>query len=1119
MLGTEERIFYNQVINKSSIKKLIGRLLSYRGTIYTAHILDQIKNLGFEYSTKKGISLGIDDLLSSPLRTWVIQDAEYEAQLSQNYYRNGSIHVVERLRQLVESWHTTSEFLKREMTISFHILDALNPVHMMSFSGARGNTSQVHQLVGMRGLMTDPEGKIIDLPIQSNLREGLSLTEYIISCYGARKGVVDTAIRTADAGYLTRRLVQVSQHIVVKNLDCYTSAGIQLSSLFINQTSTLTWPNRLIGRILAKPVYKGERCIATRNQDISPSIAKRLNSVKTKGILIRSPMTCKNTNWICQLCYGWGSNNNFLVEIGEAVGILAAQSIGEPGTQLTLRTFHTGGVFTGDITNLIRAPLNGVIYFDSRLCQPIRSRHGRLAWKSMQDLPVIIKGKSISKEMLVSCHSLILVSNQQYVASKQVIAEVRSTIIPFKEKVKRHIYANFQGEVIHEKSSGTLSLADHFDNYNKSKTNTGHLWIYSGQILKFIGQRVSTIYRSQDCIINNINISRQFRQILFSSLKVSSILYKQTFLFGFVNQTRYVQNDSVGVIRCVSISTSGSFQIIMLCINNLFSIKNDIKCKFNKENVIHISKRIKYMNKKNIFKIQGTIDVEQDQKINEIFSLKGHQIECANQDSIIYPQTSISCSSYLGYSSLYLSFQQYIQINESNNILEKYILSNFFFYKSEYVIEIIYQFISEYKEFYSNKIKNYSLFFMFYLNFFKNLFSSIQLGKIIWKGTWINFSNKLKKSGNIIYINRQQLIGRLVQPFLLTSGAVIHVNAYNTINEGEILLTLLYEQLKTSDIVQGLPKAEKLLEARAENELVKKLTQNFRDQYQLYSMVQPYCSYNAKMHILKSVNSVQIELVDNIQRVYLSQGVRILDKHIEVIIRQMTSKVLIIDNKEPKILTNGGWINLPVAQHPSLSKKTSKLDNLAHKLQIFASGRYLLFEKFPLHISLWFPGEITEKNRIDAFNRILRSPQSFIHYKPILLGMSRASLHTQSFISEACFQQTTRILIRSALQGRVDWIKGLQENIVFSNLIPAGTGSVTLLNQIQINPIISVYKIKNRPISNLFVNDFFNINKMEILYQNRDYFKLEFLISYKVQTSKYLNLIKLISNKKNNKLL
>ena len=133
--------------------------------------------------------------------------------------------------------------------------------------------------------------------------------------------------------------------------------------------------------------------------------------------------------------------------------------------------------------------------------------------------------------------------------------------------------------------------------------------------------------------------------------------------------------------------------------------------------------------------------------------------------------------------------------------------------------------------------------------------------------------------------------------------------------------------------------------------------------------------------------------------------------------------------------------------------------------------------------------------------------------------MSRASLHTQSFISEACFQQTTRILIRSALQGRVDWIKGLQENIVFSNLIPAGTGSVTLLNQIQINPIISVYKIKNRPISNLFVNDFFNINKMEILYQNRDYFKLEFLISYKVQTSKYLNLIKLISNKKNNKLL
>lgn len=212
----------------------------------------------------------------------------------------------------------------------------------MSFSGARGNASQVHQLVGMRGLMSDPQGQMIDLPIQSNLREGLSLTEYIISCYGARKGVVDTAVRTSDAGYLTRRLVEVVQHIVVRRTDCGTVRGISVSP----QNGMM--PERifiqtLIGRVLADDIYMGTRCIATRNQDIGIGLVNRFITFRAQPIAIRTPFTCRSASWICRLCYGRSPTHGDLVELGEAVGIIAGQSIGEPGTQLTLRTFHTGG--------------------------------------------------------------------------------------------------------------------------------------------------------------------------------------------------------------------------------------------------------------------------------------------------------------------------------------------------------------------------------------------------------------------------------------------------------------------------------------------------------------------------------------------------------------------------------------------------------------------------------------------------------------------------------------------------------------------------------------------------------------------------------------------------------
>nr|YP_010610087.1 RNA polymerase beta'' subunit [Paphiopedilum gigantifolium]WAO28315.1 RNA polymerase beta'' subunit [Paphiopedilum gigantifolium] len=474
--------FHNKVIDGTAIKRLISRLIDHFGMAYTSHILDQVKTLGFQRATATSISLGIDDLLTIPSKGWLVQNAEQQSFLLEKNHHYGNVHVVEKLRQSIEIWYATSEYLRQEMNPNFRMTDPSNPVHLMSFSGARGNVSQVHQLVGMRGLMSDPQGQMIDLPIQSNLREGLSLTEYIISCYGARKGVVDTAVRTSDAGYLTRRLVEVVQHILVRRTDCGTIRGIYVSPK--NGMTEKIFVQTLIGRVLADDIYIGLRCIATRNKDIGIGLVNRFITFRAHPIYIRTPFNCRSTSWICQLCYGRSPTHGDLVELGEAVGIIAGQSIGEPGTQLTLRTFHTGGVFTGGTGEHVRAPSNGKIKFDEYLVHPTRTRHGHPAFLCFIDLYVTIESRDIIHNVNIPTKSLILVQNNQYVESEQVIAEIRAgtSTFRFKERVLKHIYSESEGEM-HWSTD-----VHHAPEYPYSNVHlvpkTSHLWILAGGLCR-----------------------------------------------------------------------------------------------------------------------------------------------------------------------------------------------------------------------------------------------------------------------------------------------------------------------------------------------------------------------------------------------------------------------------------------------------------------------------------------------------------------------------------------------------------------------------------------------------------------------------------------------------------
>nr|YP_010593264.1 RNA polymerase beta'' subunit [Coleus hadiensis]WAI96344.1 RNA polymerase beta'' subunit [Coleus hadiensis] len=473
-------VFHNKVIDGTAMKRFISRLIDHFGMAYTSHILDQVKTLGFQQATATSISLGIDDLLTIPSKRWLVQDAEQQSFILEKHHHCGNVHAVEKLRQSIEIWYATSEYLRQEMNPNFRMTDPFNPVHIMSFSGARGNASQVHQLVGMRGLMSDPQGQMIDLPIQSNLREGLSLTEYIISCYGARKGVVDTAVRTSDAGYLTRRLVEVVQHIVVRRIDCGTVRGISVSP------GNGMMPERifiqtLIGRVLADDIYMGTRCIATRNQDVGIGLVNRFITFRAQPIAIRTPFTCRSTSWICRLCYGRSPIHGDLVELGEAVGIIAGQSIGEPGTQLTLRTFHTGGVFTGGTAEHVRAPSNGKIKFKENLVHPTRTRHGHPAFLCSINLYVTIESEDIRHNVNIPPQSFLLVQNDQYVESEQVIAEIRAgtSTLNFKEKVRKHIYSDSDGEM---HWSTDVYHAPEFTYGNVHLLpKTSHLWILLGE--------------------------------------------------------------------------------------------------------------------------------------------------------------------------------------------------------------------------------------------------------------------------------------------------------------------------------------------------------------------------------------------------------------------------------------------------------------------------------------------------------------------------------------------------------------------------------------------------------------------------------------------------------------
>ena len=338
--------YLNYEMNKKEISRLVEDVCNRYELSEIPPILDGLKDTGFHYATRAGVTVSVYDATVPPTKAEILERADAAVAAIDEDYEMGLMSRDERHRQVVDIWNEANEEVGNEMADNF---DKFNPIYMMAFSGARGNIKQIRQLAGMRGLMSDPKGEIIDRPIKANFREGLSVLEYFISTHGARKGLADTALRTADSGYLTRRLVDVAQDVIVRELDCGSVDGIEYPLL--NEKGEID--NNLIGRCVLEEVRdrEGHVLVAAGEYLSSFEILRTLRDAGIEHIVIRTVMTCHAHSGVCQKCYGWDLATSRPVNIGTAVGIIAAQSIGEPGTQLTMRTFHTGGVAGEDITH------------------------------------------------------------------------------------------------------------------------------------------------------------------------------------------------------------------------------------------------------------------------------------------------------------------------------------------------------------------------------------------------------------------------------------------------------------------------------------------------------------------------------------------------------------------------------------------------------------------------------------------------------------------------------------------------------------------------------------------------------------------------------------------------
>jgi hypothetical protein len=1099
-------------ITKKLLETIVQETFSKFGSVFSSSLLDSLKFLGFSYATSAGISINIEDLKTPDSKEHFINIANLKTQEVSKNWQEGFLSDTERFQSIIDSWNIATESLKNRIVEYYQNYDPTNNLYIMAFSGARGNMSQVRQLVGMRGLMSDQEGKIIDLPIQSNFREGLSSIDYIISSYGARKGIVDTALKTADSGYLTRRLIYLAQDLIIRQKECGTTKGI---IFLLDKHSNI---KNLIGRSFFsfqnKPSFlKSSTTIFQEESKKESNILtiSKLNEFKkyAPGILtIRSSLTCKSNGSICQNCYGWDLAHGKLISLGEAVGIVAAQSIGEPGTQLTMRTFHTGGIFTGELLKQIFSPFSGKLIFPSSFKTiPYRTSHGILVLKLQQEIILtVLNWEGISKEIFLDIGSFLYINNPTFIRKGQLIAEyMTQSILPGGRKLKP-IVSPLSGEIRFENLFVRKMLRD--KRIIKVNQDDGILWITSGKIFVLPKEinYFSSISQFLDktrpfsalnliipfdgiiTYVNNFNLLEIKTKEKYFQLDLNNlnIILNNTFLkfslfvknYQFVDKYTilgilYLFSNYEGKIYAIRKKNS-KYNLIFFLVteDDIWKLNSDQLNEFNffqnkkivvrSDTKLNLTSKIKnagFFLKKEGFKMifqhaipiflsRGTIlnykqgdfvfkkkilatlvnytqqteDIVQGlPKIEELIEARKPKIR-----AYLSLRPGILLDSYpLKNELLFKTVHR--ELSNKNVILCKYPAKESIFIEKEekqtvYLIHSL--FFKKPIILFNSHIYKMGTVPSFFEPYEKPLGSKkfIFLGKgesLLLKGksalsswTSLELKEKSEDDENILFSLYKYQKNKISSFLTINFDNSIYKNKrgdlmISTKEKGYIFLEYL-NPIKQYEI----PISSKIIfEPGNFIDIGEPLTEGIIDIHELLQIFFKYHSVldGVMIGTMRSLHKFQLLLVNSIQSIYQSQGVNISSKHIEIIVRQMTAKVVVRESGDTPLL----------------------------------------------------PGELIRLSFINEIYQGLKEAKSFVPFKtpkfePLLLSATNASLTKDGFLSSAGFQETKRVLTKAAIEGSSDWLRGLKECIIIGRIIPAGSAFLNYKNYLD-----NIYLFKN----------------------------------------------------------
>ncbi len=1237
--------FINQTVDKKGLRKLLSKIYSDYGTAKTGTLANSLKNLGFKYATLGGITISIEDLSVPEDKKELLAEAESKIADATRRFIRGDITEVERYTMVIDTWSETTEKLTKSVIDNF---SRLNPVYMMAFSGARGNISQVRQLVGMRGLMADSQGQIIDMPIKSNFKEGLSVTEYIISSYGARKGLVDTALKTADSGYLTRRLVDVAQDVIISEADCGSTDSVLLQAVMDGDKALATLSDRIVSRtshvdVIAK---KGEEPLVKAGEIITPEIAEKIGEAGIEEIQVRSALTCATQFGICQQCYGWSLTTNKQVNIGEAIGIMAAQSIGEPGTQLTMRTFHTGGAVSGsgESTEQIKAKADGSLVKSIKTTEH-RTRHGEVVQLAVKDCTVELKTKTgVESYELSSNATLRITEKGDKIKAGEIIAELDPILVSggsrLTEKASKDITTAFGGEVFFEGFDAD-EKRDRQGNITRTSNRSGTIWILggdtynlpagakhlvknedevkTGQVLAeslLISENGGLVRIPESLVTEDAKSGKESIKKILSGKELTIIInslrpnnaelvqtkkerlwqtntgkgknkIEETFIIKSPDRTT-VENGSIIaelVDDSMSTPTSGEIRYDDLEVDEQRIITKPGKIFFIPEEVHSVSKdsSLKVPDietgqfvsagtevvKGVITRTDGILElVEENDIVREVIIRPGEsfriddvttldvddgavvekgtkvapkikakercmvtvnfqmdlpegksaedlddtsefeyaevilrpvqEFEVAPRDvNIAFDSTDETNMSMVPVTQIQYSDGDRVRQIEGAPILRTSLIIQMKGElehmkglveitedgkKGENMQIVVLENLTIRRESSTDmgvteeatqtnllvedgqeikpktplvktqvlanstgtvslgtakddgEVRRLLLITPEHLETIKTSAKpSVKKGDYVKSDELLDGKTESPISGQVTKVDAKSVTIREGRPYLIGRGSQLQLENRSLTQRGDLIGTLVFERLKTGDIVQGLPRVEELLEGRKSKDaciiaatdavvetvkeddhvLVYLVTEKGREEVQLpvgaNVLVKDKQEIKAGQQITDGpinphelleaagVIAVRKYLVDEVQRVYRSQGVEIADKHVEVIVRQMSKKIRVDAGGDTRLMS----------------------------------------------------GELVDERDMNELNKELTKDQTPASGHPILLGITKASLNTESFISAASFQETTRVLTEAAVSGKKDYLRGLKENVIIGRLIPAGTGFPNFIDERQ----------------------------------------------------------------------